>query len=69
MLDNGVRMGYKRDMINGRGQVKEMKIRLDAAIHRALAKEAKKALRSVSKQVAIYIKQGIEAEAARSRPA
>ena len=69
MLDNGVRMGYKRDMINGRGQVKEMKIRLDAAIHRALAREAKKALRSVSKQVAIYIKQGIEAEAARSRPA
>jgi hypothetical protein len=62
-------MGYKRDMINGRGQVKEMKIRLDAAIHRALAREAKKALRSVSKQVAIYIKQGIEAEAARSRPA
>ena len=49
--------------------MKEMKIRLDAAIHRALAKEAKKALRSVSKQVAIYIRQGIESEAARSRPA
>jgi hypothetical protein len=62
-------MGYKRDMTNGRSQLKEMKIRLDMAIHRALAREAKKALRSVSKQVAIYIKQGIEAEAARSRPA
>lgn len=62
-------MGYKWDMIIGRGEVKEMKIRLDAALHRDLVRVARKSLRSVSKQVIVYIKQGIEIEREEARKA
>ncbi len=58
-------MGYKWDMFTGRGKVKEMKIRIEPALHRDLQRVAKRSLRSVTKQVVIYIRQGIEQERAR----
>ncbi len=45
--------------------MKEMKIRIEPALHRDLQRVAKRSLRSVTKQVVIYIRQGIEQERAR----
>lgn len=52
-------MGYKWDMLWGGDKVKEMKIRIEGALHRDLKKVAHKSLRSVTKQVVIYIQKGL----------
>ncbi len=46
----------------GRGTMKELKVRLEEKEYKRLVKSAKKALRSVNKQVTVYILKGIETE-------
>lgn len=55
-------MGYKWGMQSGRGQVKEMKIRLDEKLRKGLERVAKGTHRSMTKQVISYIEEGIEAD-------
>ena len=66
-VDKWVLMGYKWDMISGRDAVKEMKIRLNSSLHKELSKVAKESFRSVTKQVAVYIRQGIDADRKKDR--
>jgi len=62
-------MGYKWGISNGRGRVKEMKIRLDPVLHRRLARMARESRRSMSKQIAVYIDQGIKIDREEKRKA
>ena len=49
-------------MVVGRGTMKEVKVRLENKEHKRLSIAAQKALRSINKQVTIYILKGLEAD-------
>ena len=46
----------------GRGTMKEVKVRLEENEYKRLVESAKKAFRSVNKQVTVYVLRGIETE-------